>query len=164
MGYYLSEPWLVLVTNSQRTGRIVRLLEEYNIPHFAPRTLSDLGRKVWLFPTYIFTLLTSNYTIHDLWALRGVRKVIELKKPDIVRLDSLRSQAINNIIMNDPMESKYKRGQPLFITDGPFKGHKCSFDCPVSTSRSSVTILCFGRSTKVTVEEETLSVLEYDYT
>jgi hypothetical protein len=159
LGLYLSDPWLVLVTNSQRTGRIVRSLEEYNIPHFAPRTLSDVGRLVWLFPTYIFALLSGSYTIHDLWAMRGVRRVIPLDRHDVVRLDSLRNQAINNLIMNQQGESKYKRGQILYINDGPFNGHKCSFDCQVSSMKCSVVIQCFGRETKVTVEEGQLSVL-----
>jgi len=150
------DEWFVLVTNSQRTGRIVRSLESLNIPFFAPRTLSSLGRKIWLFPTYIFSLLSENHSVHDFWSIKGVRHVLPLSKPDVQRLEALQSRVKDNLLLTTTPSSRYYRGQPLLITDGPFRGHKAVYDIPVSSVRHQVTITCFGRETKVSVEESFL--------
>jgi len=153
----MHEPWLVLVTNSQRTGRIVRSFEEQSIPHFAPRTISDLGRLIWVFPTYVFVKFFSSFHESYFWGVKGVRRVHHLAPDDVNRLERLQSRAVDNIIRNeDELLSRFARGAILEINSGSFQGHRCTFNEKLRGTKCLVTIHCFGRPVQVTVDESSL--------
>jgi len=161
--------WLVVFTTSQRTGRIVQGLgQSPGFRVFAPKTLSSLGRIVWLFPTYIFVLLENATRRAQLWDFRGVRKIVELRRPDVERLNDLisRSESFHghpNVIrpVGTSLNARYHKGQTVFIKNGPFKGHKATFDSMVSSDKGNVIINVFSREVGITVEEKHLSLFEF---
>lgn len=128
----LSKSWFVLYTKARHELRVAKGIEALGLEVYCPmvkelKYYSDRKKKVArpLLPSYVLVKLTEKERAQVFEVPGVVRYVFWLGKPAIVREEEIETLKNNsNGVYERIAISHLKKGDPLEIPSGPFKGNR----------------------------------------
>jgi transcriptional antiterminator RfaH len=147
--------WAIAQTENQRETIAAYFLARANFETYLPRIRIKRGVKsriVPLFPSYILVRILDRW--HAVENTIGVTRLITSGSgPARLRdeiVDQIRGRETNGLVkLPSAAKTAFRRGQPVAISRGSFRGHVALFDGMSAHDRVNVLLDLLGRRVKI---------------